>query len=97
MPSTYRLVDPKGELLSDADTIGCLKGILSHLDPGRYTIDELCQGDGARPAAEATERPPRTSGLVGCFGHSARTTMRPMPGSRDQAIPVLRSVSEKVR
>jgi hypothetical protein len=39
--STYRLVDPKGELLSDADTIGYLKGILSRLDLGRYTVDEI--------------------------------------------------------
>jgi hypothetical protein len=41
MPSIYRLIDPKGELLSDADTIGYLKGILTHLDPGRYTVDEI--------------------------------------------------------
>jgi hypothetical protein len=41
MPSTYRLIDSKGEMLSDADTIGYLNGILSHLDPGRYTVDEI--------------------------------------------------------
>jgi hypothetical protein len=38
---TYRLVDPKGELLSDADTIEYLKGILGHLDVGRYVVDEI--------------------------------------------------------
>jgi hypothetical protein len=41
MPSTYRLIDSKGKLLSDADTIGYLKGIFSHLDPGRYVVDEI--------------------------------------------------------
>jgi hypothetical protein len=39
MPSTYRLIDPKGEMLSDADTIGYIKGILSHLDLARFTIE----------------------------------------------------------
>ena len=38
---TYRLVDSKGEMLSDADTIEYLKGILGHLDAGRYTVDEI--------------------------------------------------------
>jgi hypothetical protein len=28
-------------MLSDADTIEYLKGILGHLDPGRYTVDEI--------------------------------------------------------
>jgi hypothetical protein len=41
MPSTCRRIDPKGEMLSDADTIGYLKGILGHLDPGRYTVDQI--------------------------------------------------------
>ena len=35
------LVGFKGEMLSDADTIEYLKGILGHLDPGRYTVDEI--------------------------------------------------------
>ena len=38
---TYRLIDSKGEMLSDADTIEDLKGILGHLDAGRYTVDEI--------------------------------------------------------
>jgi len=38
---TYRLVDSKGEMLSDADAIEYLKGILGHLDAGRYTVDEI--------------------------------------------------------
>ena len=38
---TYRLVDSKGEMLFDADTIEYLKGILGHLDAGRYTVDEI--------------------------------------------------------
>jgi hypothetical protein len=41
MPITYSLIDSKGEMLSHADTIGYLKGILTHLDPGRYTVDEI--------------------------------------------------------
>jgi hypothetical protein len=41
MSSTYLLIDSKGELLSDADIIGYLKGILSHLDAGRYVVDEI--------------------------------------------------------
>ena len=38
---TYRLVDSNGEMLSDADSIEYLKGILGHLDAGRYTVDEI--------------------------------------------------------
>jgi hypothetical protein len=41
MPSTYRLIDPKGELRSDAGSIERLKTILSHLAHGRYTVDEI--------------------------------------------------------
>ena len=41
MSITYRLVDSKGEMLSDADTIEYLKDILGHLEPGRYTVDEI--------------------------------------------------------
>jgi len=37
----YRLVDSKGEMQSHADTIEYLKGILGHLDSGRYTVDEI--------------------------------------------------------
>ena len=43
MSSTYRLIDPKGEMLSDADTIEYLKGFLGTLDAGRYTIDEIAE------------------------------------------------------
>jgi HRDC domain-containing protein len=32
-------------MLSDADTIEYLKGILGHLDAGRYTVDEIAQAD----------------------------------------------------
>ncbi len=38
---TYWLVDSKGEMLSDADSIGDLKGLLGDLKPGRYTVDEI--------------------------------------------------------
>jgi hypothetical protein len=41
MPITYRLVDSRGELLADADTIGYLKGLVADLDPDRYTVDEI--------------------------------------------------------
>jgi len=41
MSIVYRLIDSKGEMLSDADTIEYLKGILGHLDAGRYTVDEI--------------------------------------------------------
>ena len=41
MSITYRLIDSTGEMLSDADTIEYLKGILDHLDAGRYTVDEI--------------------------------------------------------
>jgi hypothetical protein len=37
----YRLIDSKGEMQSDADSIQHLKGILGHLDPGRYTVDQI--------------------------------------------------------
>jgi len=38
---TYWLIDSKGEMLSDADSIGDLKGLLGDLEPGRYTVDEI--------------------------------------------------------
>jgi len=41
MSVVYRLIDSTGEMLSDADTIKNLKGILGYLDPGRYTVDEI--------------------------------------------------------
>ncbi len=41
MSITYRLIDSTGEMLSDADTIEYLKGILGYLDPGRYTVDQI--------------------------------------------------------
>jgi hypothetical protein len=41
MPSTYLLIDSRGELLSDAGSIERLKTILSHLDTGRYVVDEI--------------------------------------------------------
>ena len=41
MSSTYRLVDSKGEMLSDADSIEHLKGILGHLEPGRYMVEQI--------------------------------------------------------
>jgi hypothetical protein len=41
VPTTYRLVDSKGELLTSGDTIECLKGFLGDLEPGRYTVDEI--------------------------------------------------------
>jgi hypothetical protein len=41
MSSLYRLVDPHGELVADADTIDYLKGILGDLPPGRYRVDEI--------------------------------------------------------
>jgi hypothetical protein len=41
MLSTFVLIDSKGELRSDAGSIERLKTILSHLDSGRYTVDEI--------------------------------------------------------
>jgi hypothetical protein len=41
MPIMYRLVDPSGTILADADTIGYLKGLMADLAPGRYVVDEL--------------------------------------------------------
>jgi len=41
MSIVYRLIDSKGEMLSDADSIEHLKGILGYLDPGRYTVDQI--------------------------------------------------------
>jgi hypothetical protein len=41
MCNVYRLVDSRGEMLSDADSIQGLKGILGHLDPGRYVVDQI--------------------------------------------------------
>jgi hypothetical protein len=40
-PTTYRLVDSKGEPLTRGDTIEYLKGFLGDLEPGRYTVDEV--------------------------------------------------------
>jgi hypothetical protein len=41
MSSLYRLVDPQGEMATDADTIEYLKGILLDLPSGRYHVDEI--------------------------------------------------------
>ena len=41
MRVTYKLVDPKGELLASADSIGYLKGLVADLPPGRYIVDEI--------------------------------------------------------
>ena len=41
MPSTYLLIDATGELFCDASSKERLEGILGHLDPGRYTVDEI--------------------------------------------------------
>jgi hypothetical protein len=38
---TYWLIDSKGEMLSDADSIDDLKGLLGDLKPGRYSVDEI--------------------------------------------------------
>jgi hypothetical protein len=54
MPITYRLVDPKGEQLADADSIGYLKGIVADLDPGRYTVDEIRSEPG--PSGQTSRR-----------------------------------------
>jgi len=41
MSVVYRLIDSTGEMLSDAGSIGDLKGLLGDLEPGRYTVDEI--------------------------------------------------------
>jgi hypothetical protein len=41
MSSLYRLVDSKGELMADGDTIEYVKRSLGELEPGRYTVDEI--------------------------------------------------------
>ena len=41
MRITYNLVDPKGQLLASADTIGYLDGLVADLPPGRYTVDQI--------------------------------------------------------
>ena len=38
---TYWLIDSKGEMLSDADSIEDLKGLLGDLELSRYTVDEI--------------------------------------------------------
>jgi hypothetical protein len=63
MSSLYRLVDPQGEMVIDADTIEYLNGILRELPTGRYHFDEIsARGRSAccrraisrRPLARAT-------------------------------------------
>jgi hypothetical protein len=54
MPTTYRLVDSKGELLASGDTILYLKGFLGDLEPGRYTVDETRAEPG--PGGQTTRR-----------------------------------------
>ncbi len=41
MSITYHLLDPKGELLSSADTIEYLRGLVAELPPGSYAVDEI--------------------------------------------------------
>ena len=38
---TYWLIDSRGAVVTDADSIGDLKGILGDLQAGRYTVDEI--------------------------------------------------------
>jgi len=66
MSVTYHLLDPKGELLSSADTIEYLRGLVADLPPGSYAVDEIRDAppraarparDGARSAGLRTERP----------------------------------------
>jgi hypothetical protein len=38
---TYWLIDSRGVVVTDADSIGDLKGILGDLQAGRYTVDEI--------------------------------------------------------
>jgi hypothetical protein len=41
MPILYRLTDSHGELLSEADSIGYLKGLVADFEPGHYVVDEI--------------------------------------------------------
>lgn len=38
---TYWLIDSQGEMLSDADSIEDLRGLLGDLKPGRYAVNEI--------------------------------------------------------
>jgi len=54
MPSTYRLTDSQGEILSDADSIGYFKQLVAAFEPGHYVVDEITTG--AEPSEQTTRR-----------------------------------------
>jgi len=54
MPTTYRLTDSRGVILSDADSIGYFQGLVAAFEPGHYVVDEITTGP--EPSAQTTRR-----------------------------------------
>lgn len=46
MSIRYRLTDSRGELLTEADSIGYLKGLIADFEPGHFTVEEITTGPG---------------------------------------------------
>jgi hypothetical protein len=52
MSIRYRLSDSRGKLLSEADSIGYLKGLVADLETGHYEVDEITtQPDSGGPTS----------------------------------------------
>jgi hypothetical protein len=41
MPIRYRLTDSHGKALSEADSIGYLRGLVADFESGHYAVDEV--------------------------------------------------------
>jgi hypothetical protein len=41
MPIKYRLADSHGKVLSEADSIGYLRGLIADFESGHYVVDEI--------------------------------------------------------
>jgi len=54
MPILYRLSDSHGKLLSEADSIGYLEGLVTDFEPGHYVVDEITTGP--KPSGNAARR-----------------------------------------
>jgi hypothetical protein len=54
MPILYRLTDSKGEILSDADSIGYFQRLVAAFEPGHYLVDEITAS--ADPSGQTTRR-----------------------------------------
>jgi hypothetical protein len=54
MSILYRLTDPGGKVLSEADSIGYFKGLVADFESGHYIVEEITTRP--KPHAQSTRR-----------------------------------------